>query len=115
MYVGFSHPDVYFDLRAETAVTDIIQHQIRQDGAAVRTGSIGTFGGVDFIETPRITLTADAGASNVDEYKTVIVGKQALAKAHNAAAGFGADPSVVVGPVTDGLRRFNQVEWYHLV
>ena len=89
--------------------------QNRQDGAAVRTGSIGTFGGVDFIETPRITLTADAGASNVDEYKTVIVGKQALAKAHSAAAGFGADPSIVFGPVTDSLRRFNTVGWYHLV
>ena len=115
VYVGFIHPDVSFDLRAATAVTDVIQHQIRQDGAGVRNGSIGTFGGVDFIETPRITLTADAGASNVDEYKTVIVGKQALAKAHSAAAGFGADPSIVFGPVTDSLRRFNTVGWYHLV
>ncbi len=115
VYVGFIHPDVSFDLRAATAVTDVIQHQIRQDGNAVRTGSIGTFGGVDFIETPRITLTADAGASNVDEYKTVIVGKQALAKAHSRAAGFGADPSIVFGPVTDSLRRFNTVGWYHLV
>ena len=115
VYVGFIHPDVSFDLRAATAVTDVIQHQIRQDGAGVRNGSIGTFGGVDFIETPRITLTADAGASNVDEYKTVIVGKQALAKAHRRAAGFGADPSIVFGPVTDSWRRFNTVGWYHLV
>ena len=115
VYVGFIHPDVSYDLRKATAVTDVIQHQIRQDGNAVRTGSIGTFGGVDFIETPRITLTADAGASNVDEYKTVIVGRQALAKAHSRAAGFGADPSIVFGPVTDSLRRFNTVGWYHLV
>ena len=115
VYVGFIHPDVSYDLRAATAVTDVIQHQIRQDAGAVRTGSIGTFGGIDFIETPRITLTADAGASNVDEYKTVVVGKQALAKAHSAAAGFGADPSIVFGPVTDSLRRFNTVGWYHLV
>jgi len=115
VYVGFIHPDVSYDLRAATAVTDVIQHQIRQDGAAVRTGSIGVFGGVDFIETPRITLTENAGASNVDEYKTVICGKQALAKAHSRQAGFGADPSIVFGPVTDSLRRFNTVGWYHLV
>jgi N4-gp56 family major capsid protein len=115
VYVGFIHPDVSYDLRKGTDVTDVIQHQIRQDGNAVRTGSIGTFGGVDFIETPRVELTADAGASNVDEYKTIICGKQALAKAHSAAAGFGADPSVVFGPVTDSLRRFNTVGWYHLV
>ena len=89
VYVGFIHPDVSYDLREDTAVTDIIQYQIRQDGAGVRMGSIGTFGGVDFIETPRIDLVADAGASNVDQYNTVICGKQALAKAHSRGAGFG--------------------------
>lgn len=115
VYVGFIHPDVSFDLREDTAVTDIIQYQIRQDGAAVRAGSIGTFGGVDFIETPRLEITADGGASTVDAYNTVICGKQALAKAHSRGAGFGSDPGVVFGPVTDTLRRFQPVGWYHLV
>ena len=115
VYVGFIHPDVSYDLREDTAVTDIIQYQIRQDGAGVRMGSIGTFGGVDFIETPRIDLVANAGASNVDQYNTVICGKQALAKAHSRGAGFGENPSVVFGPVTDSLRRFQTVGWYHLV
>lgn len=115
VYIGFIHPDVSFDLREDTAVTDIIQYQIRQDGSAVRTGSIGTFSGVDFIETPRLDITADGGASTVDAYNTMICGKQALAKAHSRAAGFGSDPSVVFGPVTDTLRRFQPVGWYHLV
>jgi N4-gp56 family major capsid protein len=115
VYVGFIHPDVSFDLRADTAVTDVIQYQIRQDGAGVRMGSIGTFGGVDFIETPRIDFTADAGATTTDVYNTVICGKQALAKAHSRGAGFGENPSVVFGPVTDSLRRFQTVGWYHLV
>jgi N4-gp56 family major capsid protein len=114
-YVGFIHPDVSYDLREDTAVTDIIQYQIRQDGAGVRNGSIGMFGGVDFIETPRIDFTADGGATTVDAYNTVICGKQALAKAHSRGAGFGSDPSVVFGPVTDTLRRFQPVGWYHLV
>lgn len=115
VYVGFIHPDVSYDLREDTAVTDVIQYQIRQDGSGVRMGSIGTFGGVDFIETPRIDLTADGGASTVDAYNTVICGKQALAKAHSRGAGFGENPSVVFGPVTDSLRRFQTVGWYHLV
>ncbi len=115
VYVGFIHPDVSYDLRKATAVTDVIQHQIRQDGNAVRTGSIGTFGGVDFIETPRLDIGTNAGASNVDEYETIICGKQAMAKAVSRAAGFGEDPSVVFGPVTDSLRRFRTVGWYHLV
>lgn len=115
VYVGFIHPDVSYDLRKATAVTDVIQHQIRQDAGAVRTGSIGTFGGVDFIETPRLDIGTNAGASNVDEYETIICGKQAMAKAVSRAAGFGEDPSVVFGPVTDSLRRFQTVGWYHLV
>jgi N4-gp56 family major capsid protein len=36
IYVGFIHPDVSFDLRGDTAVTDIIQYQIRQDGCTTR-------------------------------------------------------------------------------
>jgi len=115
VYVGFIHPDVSYDLREDTAVTDVIQYQIRQDGFGVRMGSIGTFGGVDFIETPRIDFTADGGASTVDAYNTVICGKQALAKAHSRGEGFGEMPSVVFGPVTDSLRRFQTVGWYHLV
>ena len=115
VYVGFIHPDVSYDLRKANAVTDVIQHQIRQDAGAVRTGSIGTFGGVDFIETPRLDIGTNAGASNVDEYETIICGKQAMAKAVSRAAGFGEDPSIVFGPTTDLLRRFNHVGWYHLV
>ena len=114
-YMGFVHPDVSYDLRDDTAVTDIIQYQIRQDGGAVRKGSIGTFGGVEWIETPRLTIQADAGVTTTDVYHTMICGKQGLAKAHSRAAGFGADPSIVHGPVVDSLRRFQPVGWYHLV
>ncbi len=121
-YLGMIHPDVSYDLRDDTAVTDIIQFQIRQDSAAIRAGSIGTFGGVEFIETSRLgigldsTTWADAGASStVDVYPTMILGKQGMAKAHSRAAGFGPNPSIVNGPVTDILRRFQPVGWYHLV
>ena len=127
-YLGMIHPDVSYDLRDDTAVTDIIQFQIRQDSAAIRAGSIGTFGGVEFIETSRLGLGIDdtaetwanasdgAGAAGtVDVYPTMIVGKQGMAKAHSRAAGFGENPSIVNGPVTDILRRFQPVGWYHLV
>lgn len=126
VYLGMIHPDVSYDLRDDTAVTDIIQYQIRQDGGAIRAGSIGVFGGVDFIETPRLGIGLDAttwadasdGAGStgtVDVYPTMICGRQGMAKAHSRAAGFGPDPSIVSGPVTDILRRFQPVGWYHLV
>jgi len=114
-YIGIVHPDVAYDLRSETAVTDVIQYQIRQDGAGVRNGSIGVFGGIEWIENPRAGLIADGGASTCDAYQTLVCGRQALAKAFSRAPGFGEDPSVVFGPVTDTLRRFHPVGWYHLV
>ncbi len=115
-YIGLIHPDVSYDLRALTAVTDVIQFQIRQEGAAVRNGSIGVFGGIEWIENPRAPILDDAGAtSTTNVYQTLVAGRQALAKAFSRAAGFGEDPSVVFGPVTDTLRRFHPVGWYHLV
>ena len=115
-YIGLIHPDVSFDLREQTAVTDVIQYQIRQEGAAVRNGSIGVFGGIEWIENPRAPILDDAGAtSTTNVYQTLVAGRQALAKAFSRAPGFGEDPSVVFGPVTDTLRRFHPVGWYHLV
>tara|TARA_R100000808_G_C2145845_1_gene153700 strand:+ start:1467 stop:2405 length:939 start_codon:yes stop_codon:yes gene_type:complete len=114
-YIGMVHPDVAYDLRSETDVTDVIAFQIRQDATSVRNGSIGVFGGIEWIENPRAGLIADGGAGTCDAYQTLICGRQALAKAFSRAPGFGEDPSVVFGPVTDTLRRFNPVGWYHLV
>ena len=114
-YLGMIHPDVSYDLREQTAVTDVIQYQIRQEGAAVRNGSIGVFGGIEWIENPRAPILNDAGAtSTTNVYQTLVAGRQALAKAFSRAPGFGEDPSVVFGPVTDTLRRFHPVGWYHL-
>ena len=113
-YVGMIHPNVAFDLRSQTAVTDVIAFQIRQDGQAVRNGSIGTWGGVEFIENPRAHIQTGAGAGAIDVYDTVIAGRQALAKAFSRAPGFGEQPQIVYGPTTDYLRRFVSVGWYHL-
>ena len=114
-YMAIIHPDVSYDFRADSAVTDVIQYQLYQDGAPIRAGSIGTFNGIEYIENPRAGLIADGGSGNVDVYQTLICGRQAVAKAHSRAPGFGPEPSIVVGPVTDTLRRFNPIGWYHLV
>jgi hypothetical protein len=62
------------------------------------------------IETPRALLVADGGSTTNDAYGSVIIGQQAMAKAYSTM--YGADPSVVFGPVTDSLRRFQPVGWY---
>ena len=114
-YMAIVHPDVSYDLRDDTAETDVIQYQLYQQGEPIRVGSIGTFNGITYIENPRAGLLANAGDSNVDVYQTLICGRQALAKGFSRAPGFGQDPTIVVGPVTDTLRRFNPIGWYHLV
>jgi N4-gp56 family major capsid protein len=81
-YIGMIHPDVAYDLRSETDVTDVLAFQVRQDASAVRNGSIGVFGGIEFIENPRAGLIADGGSGSVDVYQTLICGRQALAKAY---------------------------------
>ena len=114
-YMAVIHPDVSYDLRGDTAVTDVIQYQLYQEGAPIRAGMIGTFNGIDYIENPRAGMIEDGGDGTTDVYQTLIAGRQALAKAFSRAPGFGPDPSIVVGPVTDTLRRFNPIGWYHLV
>ena len=114
-FMAVIHPDVSYDLRGDTAVTDVIQYQLYQEGGPIKAGSIGTFNGIEYIENPRAGLIADGGSGTVDVYQTLICGRQGLAKAHSRAAGFGSEPSIVVGPVTDTLRRFNPIGWYHLV
>ena len=114
-YMAIIHPDVSYDLSDDTAVTDVIQYQLYQDGAPIRAGSIGTFNGINYIENPRAPILDDAGAtSTTNVYQTLICGRQAAAKAFSRAPGFGEQPSIVFGPVTDTLRRFNPVGWYHL-
>ena len=53
-------------------------------------------------------------AAGVNVYGTLIVGRQALAKAHSLVDGNGAFPHVVPGPITDRLRRFVPLGWYWL-
>lgn len=113
-YMAVIHPNVSYDLRSDTAVTDVINYQLYQEGAPIKAGSIGTFNGIEYIENPRAGVVAGAGALGIDVYQTLVVGRQFLAKAFSRAAGFGPDPQVVFGPVTDVLRRFNPVGWYHM-
>jgi N4-gp56 family major capsid protein len=118
-YMGYIHPDVSYDLRRETGNASWNAPHINVDTAGIYNGEIGTFESVRFIETPRAPLNANAsnGTSTtgiIDVYSTLIMGRQALAKAYSAIDGNGAVPKVVRGPVVDSLMRFNPIGWYWL-
>lgn len=132
-YVGYIHPDVSFDLREEGAAFTTDEGTTRTPGltspgfglwnylaanaegggARIWDGMIGSFAGVDFIETSRPSVNTDGGSGNVDTYTTTIVGQQALACAFSSTVS-AATPQTVIGPVRDVLRRFVPVGWYWL-
>jgi N4-gp56 family major capsid protein len=119
MYIGYIHPDVSYDLRRETGVASWRDPHVYSDPANIYMGEIGAFEGVRFIETPRGKIFANASngsgsTGTIDVYGTLIMGRQALAKAHSIVDGNGPFPRVVRGPVTDSLMRFQPIGWYWL-
>ena len=118
-YMGYIHPDVSYDLRKETGNAAWNAPHVNVDTVGIYNGEIGTFESVRFIETPRAPLSANASngtstTGTIDVYSTLIMGRQALAKAYSAIDGNGVVPKVVRGPVVDSLMRFNPIGWYWL-
>ena len=118
-YMGYIHPDVSYDLRKETGNASWNAPHVQVDTANIYNGEIGTFESVRFIETPRAPLAANASngtstTGTIDVYGTLIMGRQALAKAYSQVDGNGVVPKVVRGPVVDSLMRFNPIGWYWL-
>lgn len=120
LYKGLIHPDVSYDFRGTTGGTNWSDPHVYSDPSGIYNGVIGNFQGVQFMETPRAPLFANAsngtgGTGAVDVYGTLIMGRQALAKAFSTGGGYGANPVMVDVPVTDALRRFEGMGWKHLV
>jgi N4-gp56 family major capsid protein len=119
-YVGFIHPDVSYDFRSATdaAAWRTPANYVNPEG--IYNGEIGMFEGVRFMESPRAPLFANAsnnsGASGtIDAYGTLIMGRQALAKAVSNNGEYGSQPTMVYGTVTDVLKRHQPVGWKHFV
>ena len=123
-WVGI-HPEVSHDLRAETGLGGWRDdHKYSETGAAeFWPGTIGTYEGAMFVESPRMANFADgtgAGSASgtfgtssyvnatggVRVFRTLVAGKQALAEA------VAEEPHVIFGPVVDKLMRFRPIGWY---
>lgn len=116
-YAASIHPDVSVDLRTETGAAAWRDPHVYSAPEHIWNGEIGMFEGVRFIETPRAGVVKDAGdaATFSDVYQTLVVGREAVAKAHLTGEGMGAQPIVVASPVTDNLARRVGMGWYHAV
>lgn len=105
-WVGI-HPEVSHDLRAETGAGGWREAHVYNDSGAGQLwpGSIGTYEGAMFVESPRLYNATD-GASSARVFRTIVCGQQALAEA------VAEEPHVIIGPVVDKLMRFRPIGWY---
>jgi N4-gp56 family major capsid protein len=101
------HPEVSHDLRAETGAGGWREAHVYNDSGAGQLwpGSIGTYEGAMFVESPRLYNATD-GASSTRVFRTIVAGQQALAEA------VAEEPHVIIGPVVDKLMRFRPIGWY---
>lgn len=96
-------------------------------GSTDQTGFNAQFTIVTVPSTTTLTVSV-AGLSNVnpgtglsltvasvDVYGTLVMGRQALAKAFSTGGGYGEQAQLVDVPVIDTLRRFTGIGWKHFV
>ena len=130
-WVGI-HPEVSHDLRAETGSGGWRDdHKYSETGASeFWPGTIGTYEGAMFVESPRMFNAADGasgstantsytgtfgttsyvyGTGGTRVFRTMVAGRQALAEA------VGEEPHVVFGEIVDKLKRFRPIGWYGLI
>lgn len=109
LYAAYMHPEVAYDLRAETGSNSFedIRKFTDPNVGNILNATTGVYGGAYVVETPR-AYTALDGASSAKVYRTIVAGQQALAEAT------AVEPGIVVGPVVDKLMRFRPVGWYSL-
>lgn len=106
-YGCYLHPDVAHDLRAESGASSWRDpHVYSDDTMAIWAAELGLFEGTVFVESPRCTISADAGAGNVDVYNTYHFGREALAEV--VVEEFS---SVVGGVIVDPLNRKTPLGW----
>jgi N4-gp56 family major capsid protein len=106
------HPQVSADLRAETGSGGWRQPHEYNSNGNIWAGEVGEYEGAYFVESPRNTNTqagSGAGASQIRVFNTYFAGQQALAEAVNQ------EPGMVIGEVTDKLRRRRPIGWYGML
>ena len=109
LYAAYMHPEVAYDLRAETGALSFedIRKYTDPNVGNVLNATTGVYGGAYVVETPR-AYTATDGAASAKVYRTIIAGQQALAEAT------AVEPGIVQGPIVDKLMRARPLGWYSL-
>lgn len=105
-YIALAHPDVIFDLQAETGETAWTRVNNYADPSIVLKNEIGMFGGFRWISSPLVSINTDAGSGAVDTYHTQFFGYNAFGYAESQTPG-----GTLTGPF-DKLGRFVNIGHY---
>ncbi|MEU8317093.1 N4-gp56 family major capsid protein [Nonomuraea sp. NPDC048881] len=108
LYATWIHPDVSHDLRKETGSAGWRDPHNFSGPESIWSGMIGQYEGAYYIESPRMPVATD-GASSAKVYRSLVMGREALAEA------VAEEPSVRQGPTTDKLGRFTPLGWYGML
>lgn len=104
LYATVLHSDCAHDLKAETGAAAWRDPHNLSGAHAIWTSNIGIYEGAYYVESPRIPYAAD-GASSARVYRNLMMGREALAEA------VVEEPGIVIGEVTDKLKRFRPLGW----
>lgn len=107
-YAALAHPDIISDIKDDnTAAWQDVQKYA--DAVPVLKNELGFWAGFRWIASTGCTVTADGGSGNVDLYKPIFFGVNALGRASSE------EPHLVFTGPFDKLGRTIHIGWYGVV
>ena len=108
-YVAIIHPDCAYDITEDPRFIEVVKYK---NPERIFNGEIGTLEGVRFIETTEAKKFANAGASGIDVYSTLLLGENAYATTKIEGGGL----ETIVKPLGSGgtadpLNQRSTVGW----
>lgn len=108
-YVAIIHPDCAYDITLDPRFIEVVKYK---NPERIFNGEIGTLEGVRFIETTEAKKFANAGASGIDVYSTLLLGENAYATTKIEGGGL----ETIVKPLGSGgtadpLNQRSTVGW----
>lgn len=108
-FLGVAHPYLIHDIREESGSGGWrVPNEYGSSQEKIWRGEFGAYEGVRWISSASTHFSDidNDGAASINVYRAHILGKEALGKA------VVSEPTTVLGPVTDHLKRFRSIGWY---
>jgi N4-gp56 family major capsid protein len=105
-FAAVIHPNVAFDLKNEAGANVWSSPHVNVDTSEIYNGVVATYAGADFLESREVSTTT-IGTTTV--YNSYFLGAEAILEAS------AIEPHLIVGEVTDPMKRVVPVSWHALL